>query len=86
LIIGSVVLWLPGWGRISAVPWIASGTLGLPDLVWEGTSWGPISSFSMLGLALGLTGAYVASRPAPATLSRPTTPESTPRTGAHHLD
>ncbi len=56
LVIGSVVLWLPGWGRIAALPWIASGTLGLPELVWEVTTWGPMSSFTMLGLALGLTG------------------------------
>jgi hypothetical protein len=65
LVLGAVVLWLPGWGRIAAVPWVFSGTLGLPELVWEGMSWGPLSSFTTLGLALALTGAFVLTHPAP---------------------
>ncbi|NNU27104.1 hypothetical protein [Isoptericola sediminis] len=64
LFLGAVMLSLPDWGRVAAFPWIVSGTLGLPDLVREGVSWGPVASFSVLGVAIGLTGAYVVTRPA----------------------
>ncbi len=38
LALGAVMPWLPGRGWICAVPWVASGTLGLPDLVREGAN------------------------------------------------
>lgn len=63
LILGAVMLSLPDWGRVAAFPWIVSGTLGLPDLVQEGIHWGPVASFSVLGVAIGVTGAYVVTRP-----------------------
>jgi hypothetical protein len=59
LLIGLAVLYLPGWGRWASPLWIASGTLGLPSLVREGVTWGPISAFTFFGAAIAVTGIFV---------------------------
>ncbi len=59
IIIGVAVLTLPSWGRLASPLWVASGVLGIPELVRPGINWGPIASFTLLGAAVGVTGAFV---------------------------
>lgn len=57
--IGIAMLALPRWARFVTPIWVASGTLGIPELVRPGADWGPVSAFTLLGTAIGLTGAVV---------------------------
>lgn len=59
ILIGIAVLSLPNWGRLASPLWIASGVMGIPELVRPGINWGPIASFTLLGAAIGVTGAFV---------------------------
>ena len=58
ILIGAAILALPSWGRLASPLWIASGIMGIPELVRPGINWGPIASFTLLGAALGVTGAF----------------------------
>jgi hypothetical protein len=57
--VGTAVLFLPGWAKFASPLWVASGALGLPALVRPGAQWGPVSSFTLLGAAMAVTGAYL---------------------------
>lgn len=59
ILIGIAVLSLPTWGRLASPLWIASGVMGIPELVRPGINWGPVASFTLLGAAIGVTGAFV---------------------------
>jgi hypothetical protein len=60
LLLGVSVLFLPGWGRFSSPLWIVAGVMGTGELVrFPLPSWGPVSSFTLIGAALGVTGAFV---------------------------
>jgi hypothetical protein len=59
IIIGVAVLTLPSWGRFASPLWVASGVMGIPELVRPGINWGPVASFTLLGAAMGVTGAFV---------------------------
>lgn len=59
ILVGVAVLSLPSWGRLASPIWVASGVMGIPELVRPGIHWGPIASFTLLGVAIGLTGAFV---------------------------
>ena len=59
ILIGVALLELPSWGRAVSPIWVASGVLGVPELVEPGISWGPVSSFTLLGAAIGVTGAFL---------------------------
>jgi hypothetical protein len=58
ILIGVAVLSLPAWGRFASPIWVASGVMGIPELVRPGIHWGPIASFTLLGAAIGVTGAF----------------------------
>lgn len=57
VLIGVALLAYPGWGRLASLLWIASGLPGVLELVEPGASWGPVSGFTLLGAAIGVTGA-----------------------------
>jgi hypothetical protein len=59
ILIGVAVLSLPAWGRLASPIWVASGIMGIPELVRPGINWGPIASFTLLGAAIGVTGAFI---------------------------
>lgn len=59
ILLGVVVLSLPGWGRLASPLWVASGVMGIPELVRPGIHWGPIASFTLLGAAIAVTGAFI---------------------------
>jgi len=59
ILLGVVVLSLPDWGRLASPLWVASGVMGIPELVQPGIHWGPIASFTLLGAAIGVTGAFL---------------------------
>ena len=59
ILIGIAVLSLPNWGRFASPIWVASGIMGIPELVRPGINWGPIASFSLLGAAIAVTGVFV---------------------------
>jgi hypothetical protein len=59
ILIGIAILALPNWGRLASPIWVASGVMGIPELVRPGINWGPIASFTLLGAAIGVTGAFV---------------------------
>lgn len=59
ILIGVAILALPSWGRLASPLWVASGVMGIPELVRPGVHWGPVASFTLLGAAIGLTGASV---------------------------
>jgi hypothetical protein len=59
ILIGIAVLWLPGWARFVSPLWVASGIMGITELVRPGVSWGPIAGFTLAGAAVALTGAFV---------------------------
>ena len=47
------------WRVVSPV-WVAAGVLGItPELVLPGRSWGPVSGFTLTGVSLAVSGAYV---------------------------
>lgn len=56
VLIGISVLWLPGWGRLASPLWVAAATFGAPQ---PGVRWGPISGFTLMGVALAVTGAFL---------------------------
>ena len=58
ILIGVAILALPSWGRLASPIWVASGVMGIPELVPPGIHWGPIASFTLLGAAVGVTGAF----------------------------
>lgn len=59
ILVGISVLWLPGWARLVSPLWVASGIMGITELVRPGISWGPIAGFTLAGAAVALTGAFV---------------------------
>jgi hypothetical protein len=59
IIIGSSMLLLPGWGRLASPLWVASGIMGIPELVRPGIHWGPVAGFTLAGAAVAVTGASV---------------------------
>ena len=59
ILVGIAVLWLPGWARFTSPLWVASGIMGITELVRPGTSWGPIAGFTLGGAAVAVTGAFV---------------------------
>lgn len=59
ILIGVAILALPSWGRLASPLWVASGVMGIPQLVQPGVEWGPVASFTLLGAAVGVTGAAV---------------------------
>lgn len=59
ILIGVAILALPSWGRLASPLWVASGVMGIPELVRPGVNWGPVASFTLLGAAIGVTGAFV---------------------------
>jgi hypothetical protein len=59
ILVGVAILALPNWGRLASPLWVASGIMGIPELVRPGSNWGPIASFTLLGAAVGVTGAFV---------------------------
>lgn len=59
ILIGVAVLSLPQWGRLASPIWVASGIMGIPELVRPGINWGPIASFTLLGAAIGVTGGFI---------------------------
>ena len=58
IVLGVAVLLLPGWGRAASPFWVATGVLGIPELVIPGVHWGPIAAFTLTGAAFAVTGAY----------------------------
>ena len=74
ILIGVAILSLPNWGRLASPIWIASGIMGIPELVRPGIHWGPIASFTLLGAGIGVTGAFILwglSSPETRTAARP---------------
>lgn len=59
VLVGIAILWLPGWARLATPLWVASGILGVTELVRPGVSWGPISGFTLGGAAIAVVGAFV---------------------------
>lgn len=59
ILVGVAILSVPGWGRLASPLWVASGVMGIPELVRPGIHWGPIASFTLLGAAIGVTGAFI---------------------------
>jgi hypothetical protein len=59
VLVGIAVLWLPGWARFASPLWVASGILGITELVRPGISWGPVAGFTLAGAAVAVTGAFV---------------------------
>lgn len=59
ILIGIAVLFLPGSARFASPLWVASGLMGITELVRPGVSWGPIAGFTLGGAAVALTGAFV---------------------------
>ena len=59
ILIGVAILALPSWGRLASPLWVASGVMGIPELVRPGVNWGPVASFTLLGAAISVTGAFV---------------------------
>lgn len=59
ILVGIAILFLPGWARFATPLWVASGILGITELVRPGVSWGPISGFTLGGAAVAVTGAFV---------------------------
>ena len=59
ILIGIAVLALSNWGRLASPLWIGSGVMGVPELVRPGIHWGPIASFTLLGAAIAITGAFI---------------------------
>lgn len=59
ILIGVAILALPSWGRLASPLWVASGVMGIPELVRPGVHWGPVASFTLLGAAISVTGAFV---------------------------
>lgn len=59
VLIGVAMLSLPSWGRFASPIWVASGIMWIPELVRPGINWGPIASFTLLGAAIGVTGAFI---------------------------
>lgn len=59
IVVGIAVLRLPGWARFASPLWVASGLMGVTELVRPGVNWGPISGFTLGGAAVAVTGAFV---------------------------
>ena len=59
ILIGVAILSLANWGKLASPLWITSGIMGIPELVRPGINWGPIASFTLLGAAIGVTGAFI---------------------------
>jgi hypothetical protein len=59
ILVGIAVLWLPGWARVTSPLWVASGLMGITELVRPGVGWGAVSRFTLHGTAVAVTGAYV---------------------------
>jgi len=59
IVVGIAVLWLPGWARFASPLWVASGIMGITELVRPGISWGPVAGFTLAGAAVAVTGALV---------------------------
>jgi hypothetical protein len=59
ILVGTAVLWLPGWARFVAPLWVVSGFMGITELVRPGINWGPIAGFTLFGAAVAVTGAFV---------------------------
>jgi hypothetical protein len=56
ILVGVALLALPDWWRLASPAWVASGVMGIPELVRPGIYWGPVASFTLLGLAIAVTG------------------------------
>lgn len=59
ILVGIAVLWLPGWARFASPLWVASGLMGITELVRPGINWGPVAGFTLAGAAVAVTGAFV---------------------------
>lgn len=59
IIVGVAVLAVPAWARLTSPLWVASGLLGITELVRPGVSWGPVSRFTVLGAAVAATASFV---------------------------
>lgn len=59
ILVGIAVLWLPGWARFASPLWVASGLMGITELVRPGVGWGPVSRFTLHGAAVAVIGAFV---------------------------
>lgn len=59
ILIGIAILALPSWGRLASPIWVASGVMGIPELVLPGRHWGPIAGFTLAGAAIAVTGAFI---------------------------
>lgn len=59
LVLSVVVLTFPFWGRLASPFWAASSIMGIPELVTPGRHWGPVAGFTLLGAAIGVTGAFL---------------------------
>lgn len=59
ILVGIAVLLLPRWARFASPLWVASGIMGITELVRPGISWGPVAGFTLLGAAIAVTGAFV---------------------------
>lgn len=59
ILVGIAVLWLPRWARFASPLWVASGFMGVTELVRPGVNWGPIAGFTLGGAAVAVTGAFV---------------------------
>ena len=58
VLIGVALLVLPMWWRTASLLWVASGVMGIPELAQPGRHWGPVASFTLLGAAIAVTGAF----------------------------
>lgn len=56
ILIGTSVLWPPGWSRLASPLRVAAGTFGVPQPAFR---WGPIAGFTLIGEALVATGAFI---------------------------
>jgi len=59
LALGVSMLFTPGWGRFTSPLWVAAGVMHVSELVMPGSSWGPISAYTLLRASLLATGAFV---------------------------
>lgn len=59
LALGVSMLFMSGWGRFISPLWVAAGLMHVSELTTPGSNWGPISAYTLLGVSLFATGAFV---------------------------
>lgn len=59
ILVGIAVLSLPGWAKLASPLWVASGLMGITQLVRPGVNRGPIAGFTLGGASVAVTGAFV---------------------------